>query len=248
MKVAICCLAILVVLSNAQFNLQISKVLTPLVASDGFLILNTTGIKFKVLNQGSPSQFSLSIRNLESDNTESLNCYYLPFQPFENLQAKAAVIGCRVKNIKLGLYKVESLLKEISLVVGRYNVKVKPFTLSDTFEVTNGSEIYFHDSYYKEANFKVKNSKINIGFNLFESMTNRNFPIYLVDEKGFSIEVSCHLNEYKINEIECPLLSEDFPQEARIQKYNVYIQDSFGRKKLNHFVLPIYVTLLYLLY
>lgn len=236
--------ALSIALTNAAFNMQITKILSPKVASDGYLVLDTTGLKFPLRFKGTRT-FSLSVENISTNTTTptNLKCYF--FQ-FEHINEREPKFACRTNNLPEGTYRLAPVTANIQIPLNSYELYINPFDLQDTFEVTPGKEVYFYDEDNKDEEFESSKGRESIDFDLFESATyDAQIPMILENSEK-SLRVLCHPDDYRLNEIECPLRASDFPQTSRFQTYDVYIEDSQGNKKFNYFVLPVTINLYYL--
>ena len=234
-------LALLIVLSKSQFRVNVTQILSPKVASNGYLVLGVEGLKFPLSNKGGPKTFPLSVINQNTNRTESLNCYFFVFDHVYQRQPR---IACRTLGLEKGLYSLAPS-DEINFVANRYNVFINPFRLPDLFEVTSGNEEYFYDEDDDYETFDFPWSKDDLDFTSFEQLAD-SFTIYLQDDYN-SIPILCHPG-IRLNRIECPVYAADLPQDRQYQTYEIYIEDSLGNKKKNEFVLPVNFNLLYLFY
>ena len=234
--------ALLLVLANSQFRVNVTQVLSPKVASDGYLVLNVEGLKFPLSNKGGPRTFRLTVVNEETTKTESLNCYFFVFDHVYQRQPR---IACRTNGLEKGIYTVAPT-EEISFVVYRYNVFINPIRITDKFEVTTGNEAYFYDEDDDYDTFEYSWSREDLDFTMFEQITEPSITIYLQDEFN-SIPITCH-SGIRLNRLECPVYADSLPQDRQFQTYDVYIEDSLGNKKKNEFVLPVNFNLQYLFY
>lgn len=236
--------ALTIALTNAAFNMQITKILSPKVASDGYLVLGAAGLRFPLKFKGTRT-FSLSVENISTNITTAtkLKCYF--FQ-FEHLNAREPNFACRTNNLPEGIYRLVPETENIQIPLTYYELYINPFDLQDTFEVTPGKEVYFYDEDDKDEEFESSREKESIDFDLFELTTyDAQIPMILENSEK-SLRVLCHPDDYRLNEIECPLRASDFPQTSRFQTYDVFIEDSEGNKKFNYFVLPVTINLYYL--
>ena len=234
--------ALTIALTNAAFNMQITKILSPKVASDGYLVLDATGLRFPLRFKGTKT-FSLFVEDVFANVTTSLKCYF--FQ-FEHLIEREPKIACRVNKLPEGTYRLVPTVKDIQIPLGYSDLYINPFDLQDTFDVTPGREVYFYDEDDNEEEFESSRGRESIDFHLFEPATyDAQIPLIL-ENKEISLRTLCHIDDYRLNEIECPLRASDFPQTSRFQTYDVYIEDSEGNKKFNYFVLPVTINLYYL--
>ena len=215
-------------LANAQYNVQVTKILTEKVASDGFLIFETSGLNMPLRMKSRPNlnQFQLTLKN-EADNSQS-NFYCFVYQ-FEHTYTSPAKIGCRIRGLTPGKYSVAPLASEITFNANRYRVTLLPFNIAGTFEVTEGKEEYFYEYDENDEDFEYPDDIEDIDFDLFEPAGGP-LDIYFDD-----ITVQCYQANYKLR---CSLDARMFPKK-RTQTYNVYIKDSLGNKKKNPFVLPV---------
>lgn len=234
---------ILIILSKSQFTIQITKVLSKKVASDGFLTLDTDGLKFplKIKDLPNINNFLLSILNLKSNVTVPLDCSFLPFEHICQTQPR---IACRTKGLEKGNYRILPSLDNTYVTLNKNILVISPYNLPDIFEVTDGNETYFYDDNDKYETFEYEWTKNMIEFTLFEPLTTENITIYLQNQYN-SIPVTCY-PYFSMEEVECPLYADYFPQDRQFQTYEVYIEDSLGNKKKNELVLPININLQYL--
>lgn len=234
---------ILIILSKSQFTIQITKVLSKKVASDGFLTLDTDGLKFplKIKDLPNINNFLLSILNLKSNVTVPLDCSFLPFEHICQTQPR---IACRTKGLEKGNYRILPSLDNTYVTLNKNILVISPYNLPDIFEVTDGNETYFYDDNDKYETFEYAWTKNMIEFTLFEPLTTENITIYLQNQYN-SIPVTCY-PYFSMEEVECPLYADYFPQDRQFQTYEVYIEDSLGNKKKNELVLPININLQYL--
>jgi hypothetical protein len=235
--------AILIVLSKSQFTIQITKVLSKKVASNGFLILDTDGLIFPLSIKDLPNinNFPLNILNLETNKTEPLDCCFLPFEHICKTQPR---IACRTNGMQKGNYKILPSLEGTYVVLNKNILLISPYNLPDIFEITDGKEIYFFDDDDKYETFEYTWTKNMIDFTLFEPLNAENITIYLENQYN-SITVTCY-PYFTEDEVECPIYADNFPQDKQFQTYEVYIEDSLGNKKKNELVLPININLQYL--
>ena len=233
-----------IALSNAAFNMDLVEILSPQVASDGYLVLGGSGARFPLRFKGTRT-FSLSVENLFTNRTTALRCYFFQFEHFYEREPR---IACRTNGLEEGTYRLVPSREEILVRIPTYELFINPFDLKDTFEVTAGKEVYFYDEDDNEEEFENQREREDMDFHLFETADFSRLNIYLQNNEGFSLRVTCHLDDYRLNEIECPIRATDFPQDTRFQTYDVYIEDSLGNKKYNHFVLPVTIDLEYLRY
>ena len=234
--------ALTIALTNAAFNIQITKILSPQVASDGYLVLDTAGLKFPLRTKGTRT-FSLVVENTSTNESHKLLCYF--FQ-FEHINERETIFACRVNNLPVGTYRLAPSTVDIKISFNFYELFINPFDLRDTFDVTPGKEIYFYDEDDKYEDFDNSRERESIEFDLFEPITFDTQVPMILENKEFSLKVLCYPDDYRLNEIECPLRASDFPQTSRFQTYDVYIEDSQGNKKLNYFVLPVHFNFYYL--
>lgn len=219
-------------LANAQYNIQVTKILTEQVASDGFLVLETTGLNFPIRIYGRPNlnQFQLLLTG-ENNNTEhTLSCFVYQF---EHPYSSPTKIGCRVRGLTPGRYSLNPLPVEKPInLYGSRQVTLLPFNVAGSFEITPGKEFYFYEYDENDEEFEYPNDYEDIDFDLFETGTGTTQEIYFDD-----IPVQCYLSLYKMR---CGLTANMFPYE-RYHTYNVYLKDSAGNKKRNYFVLPVVI-------
>ena len=240
-------IALLIVLTNAStFRTEITKILTPKVASEGLLILDTSLIKFRLV-ESLIKNFPLSVKNVQTNQTQSLNCFLLQFK----YGYKESKIGCQTFNQSIGKYRLVPLNNEINIRVNLLTdltIKISEnFDFSSTFEVTSGNEIYFYSLEEQFLSFGQKKSEISLEFNVFEKFTGSNLTMILESDEDNSFQFYCDSNpKSKFTTITCKLFAEDFPQDSQIQKYKVYILDSLNNKKNNYFVPPIDIYLDYI--
>lgn len=234
--------ALLLVLTKSQYRVNVTQVLSPKVASDGYLVLGVEGLKFPLSNKGGPKTFHLTVVNEETSKTESLICYFFVF---EHVYQRQPRIACRTNGLEKGIYTVGPT-EEISFVVNRYNVYISPIKIPDKFEVTTGTEAYFYDEDDDYETFEYSWSRDDLDFTFFEQVTDSTVTIYLQDEFN-SIPITCH-SGIRLNRLECPVYADSLPQDRQFQTYEVYIEDSLGNKKKNEFVLPVNFNLQYLFY
>ena len=173
--------AILIVLSKSQFTIQITKVLSKKVASNGFLILDTDGLIFPLSIKDLPNinNFPLNILNLETNKTEPLDCYFLPFEHICKTQPRVA---CRTNEMQKGNYKILPSLEGTYVVLNKNILLISPYNLPDIFEITDGKEIYFFDDDDKYETFEYTWTKNMIDFTLFEPLNAENITIYLENQ------------------------------------------------------------------
>ncbi len=229
-------LVYLITLSKCDISLEVTKILSNNVASNGFLILQIEGLKIRLDNNSRLNHFFLNIQNINNNNTEKLRCYFLPFERPIQEQPR---IGCRTIDLKPGTYKLEPLLNVIKLSFSIFNLYINPFNLNDTFEIIDSTEIFFYKSNNIEVGFNIESNKSYIDFNLFEPLDEPYLNIILKGEiNKKEIEVSCHTG-FRLYDLKCLLNSEIFPKDRPSQTYEVYIKEPSGKKKKNEFVLPI---------
>lgn len=216
-------------LANAQYSVQVTKILTDKVASDGFLILETSGLNVPLRYHRHPNlnQFQLTLTG-ETNNTErSLSCF---LYQFEYPYSSPSKIACRVRGLTPGRYSLNPLPTQLTFNANYFHkVTLLPFNVAGTFEVTEGKELYFYDYEANDEDFEYQNDYEDIDFDLFEVASGTQ-DIYFDD-----IPVQCYLSLYKIK---CNLNANMFPYQ-RSNSYSVYIKDTLGNKKRNHFVLPV---------
>ena len=227
--------ALSLLLANAQYNVQITKILTEKVASDGMLILDTTGLNVPLRMKGrpNPNQFTLTLNN-EADNSKTtLYCF---IYQFEHPYSEPAKVGCRTRGLTPGRYSISPLATEIRFNVNyRTQVTLLSFNIAGSFEVTEGQETYFYEYDDNAEDFDRPNEYEDIDFDLFE-IVGGSTEIYFDD-----IPVQCYLSSYKIR---CSITPNMFPHTS-FASYNVYIKDSLGNKKRNYFVLPVTIVFKY---
>ena len=237
-------IALLIVLSNASpLQTQITKILTPKVSSEGLLVLDTTLIRFPI-DDSLKKKFSLSIINIQTNQTTSLNCFIFQFKD-GNKQSR---IGCKTINKPIGKYRLVPLIDDINVKINEkieLNIKFSTsFKFSSEFEITNGKETYFYNFEEKSLSFDSPLSKKVLEFNVFERFNDMNLTLVLESDKDNSFEFYCFPSPRQQNYvINCQIYAEKFPQNKGPQKYNVYIYDSLRKKKLNYFVLPVNINL-----
>ena len=222
-------------LANAQYKVQVTKILTEQVASDGFLILETSGLNLPLRIRSRPNlnQFQLTLASEFNYTEETVSCFVYQF---EHPHYSPSKIGCRVRGLLPGRYSINPLSVDLTLEVGyRKTITVLPFNVAGTFEVTEGTELYFYDYDDKDEDFENSYESEDIEFNLFEVASGTE-EIYFDD-----IPVQCYLSLYRMK---CNLYPDMFPYE-RFQTYNVFIKDSEGNLKRNHFVLPVDINMYY---
>ena len=232
MKALILCLfALSLFLVNTQYVVHATNLLTPKVASDGFLILDTKGLTFPLRMKNLPrqDQFKLTVTNTASNANTKLSCF---LYQFENSYYSSAKIGCRTRGLTPGKYTLAPLTNTLTFTPVRNPVVLQTFNIPDTFEVTKGKELYFYEYDDNDEDFDRPSDVEDIDFDLFEPASG-NHQIYFEN-----VEVNCSAIRY---ELKCRLTPNMFSRSK--SSYNVFIKDSLGNKKRNYFVLP--VTIIY---
>ena len=226
--------------SNAQLNVRITRILTPRVASNGLLILDTSGLNFELRKEDNQNinQFQLKIIRLNYNTQYTLSCF---LYQFENKDSSTPKIGCRTKSLPKGTYKMSPLSTTVNFVVkgfifSRLPIRINPSEVTGTFQMTEGYELYFYDYKAKDEDFEHTGHIEDIEFSLFEPVTGQ-VKIYFDN-----IPIDCFATKYKLT---CNLYASKF-QRVRNRNYMVYTTDSSGNKKTNYFVLPVKITLNYL--
>ena len=228
--------------SNADLvkNVRITRILTPRVASNGLLILDTGGLNLVLKKEDNQNinQFQLKLTRLNYNTLYTLSCF---LYQFENKDSSTPKIGCRTRGLPQGTYKVSPLSTTVNLVVGkaiflRVIVRINPSEITGTFQITEGNELYFYDYKAKDEDFEHTGHIEDIEFSLFEPVTGQ-VKIYFDN-----IPIDCFATKYKLT---CNLYASKF-QRVRNRNYLVYTTDSAGNKKRNYFVLPVKITLNYL--
>ena len=223
--------------SNAISNVRVTRILTPKVASNGLLILDTLGLNdiLKKEDNQKINQFQLRIQGVNTISLTSLYCFLYQFE--DQLTTR---IGCLTRGLTPGKYTLYPFSTSVSLVTKnslRTLIRISIANIAGIFEVTTGNELYFYDYQKKEEIFEFSGHIEDIKFSLFQPASG-NQTVYLND-----IPIACTAFKYKLT---CNLYSNNFPSNRKIQTYNVYIKDSLGNRKLNYFVRPVQITLNYL--
>lgn len=231
----LCLFALSLFLVNSQYNVRITDLLTPVVASDGFLILDTRGLNFplRMINRPEQNQFQLIVTNEEDNSSTKLSCF---LYQFESLSRDSAKIGCRTRGLAPGKYSINPLSDKLLFSAVRKSITLLPFTIVDTFEVTEAKEVYFYEYDDNDEDFERSTDRDDIDFHLFEP-TSEAQEIYFED-----IPVKCRPSYY---ELKCPVTPKTFDQAKRRQTYTIFIKDTNGLKKRNYFVHPATITLEY---
>jgi len=222
------------ILSDDDYKISINNILTEKVASNGFLILDTSSFSLPGKINVQLNSFQLLIKNEKDNEESSLSCFikYLG-QTFDGFPK----IACRTTGIKPGIYTLNPTSDLSFIYNNKYNITIPSFNIEDTFEIINGEELYFHDG-TQYASFDFFGELAELDFELFEKVSDKNVIIYF-DE----IPIYCNTNETKLN---CILSSLDFPQSQKKQKYNVYIKDSEGNKKRNYLIISVDIVMNYI--
>ena len=224
--------------SNAITNARIVYILTPKVASNGLLILATSGIIKSLKKEDNPSKtrFQLKIQNTNSNTQIGLSCFVYQFE--DQISYK---IGCFTRGLAPGKYIILPLSTTVTLVTEnslRIQLRMDPSNIAGrTFEVTEGNELYFYDYGKNEEDFEYSGHVEDIEFSLFEPASGPK-TIYFKD-----IPITCYAVQYKLT---CNLYSNKFPNNRKTQLYDVFIKDSLGNTKRNFFVQIVNITLNYL--
>ena len=231
-------------------NARITTVLTPKVASNGLLILNTSTLPV-LLKKDANNQFKLTVQNLNTNAQTTLSCFLFQFEEEEEEEEKKEKVlklskipipkaGCFTKGLKPGKYLINPISIVATVVTKdplRAKLRIDPSQVDTTFEVTSGSEMYFYDYGKKDENFEFPGHYEDIEFSLFEPASGFQ-TVYLGD-----IPIECYAVNLKLT---CNMLASMFPGDKKVQIYNVYIKDSLGNKKRNYFVQPVNITFNYL--
>ena len=220
------------ILTNC-FDGQITSILTEKVASNGMLILNTTGFNYEVKNLHfiRPSKFRLTIKNEKTSVETRLDCFFYKF--YINYRLPARIL-CITENIEEGIYSVNPITETTPYDHSTYNINFLPSIIKGTFQVQSGREIYFYNfNERKTINFYTPYDCERIEFSLFQSYKLEDTIIYFDD-----IPIKCYLNEIKMY---CPIKAEQFPQ----IHYKAYTL-TLANRKTNYFVLETYIRLNYI--
>ena len=231
----LCLFALSLFLVNAQYNVRPTRVLTPRVASDGFLILDTSGLNFPLRMKNLPQQdqFQLTITNQASNTNTRLSCF---IYQFEVLSRSSSKIGCRTRGLTPGKYSLAPLVQTLPFVAVGRQLRLLPFNIAGSFEVTNAKEVYFYEYDDNDEDFDYNADTEEIDFDLFE-------PTSQLQEVYFgNVLVSCRPINY---ELKCTLSPKILGQNTRRRSYTIYIKDSNGIRKRNYFVLPVNIVLKY---
>ena len=223
--------------SNAISNVRVIFILTPKVASNGLLILSTSGLNVALKKEDKQklNQFQLRIQRLDNNFQVSLYCFLYQFE--DQLSAR---IGCPTRGLTPGTYKLIPYSTTFFLVTEnslRAQIRIDVANIGGTFEITTGNELYFYDYEKKEENFEYSGHIEDIEFSLFEPASGPK-TIYFNN-----IPITCYAVQYKLT---CNLYSYKFPSNRKTQNYSVIIMDSLGNKKANYFVQPVQINLNYL--
>ena len=218
---------------------EVTRVLTPKVASNGLLILDMLAFRILLIKEVNHkiNQFQLKVQNLKSNAETTLSCFL--FQN-EDKVVRAIKAGCYTKGLTPGNYIISPVsIKATVMTVEslRAQIRIDPSDIDTKFEVIEGSEVYFYDFETKDEDFEYPGHIEDIEFSLFEPASGYQ-TIYFDN-----IPIECYAVQYKLT---CNLFTSMFANDKRVQIYNVYIKDSAGNKKRNYFVQPVNITLNYL--
>ena len=214
-------------------ELQITSILTERVASDGMLILNTTGMHFDIKDfRPRFNLFNLTIKNEKSKVETVLKCTLFQF----NVLRDPARVACLTKGLEEGRYSVNPIKKQIRYPdYISYNLYINPSNIEGTFLIQNGKEIYFYDmSGRPYINLYRDYDCDKIEFTLFDHISEiEDTKIYFDD-----IPINCYYSGIKLS---CPIKAEQLTQ-TTYKSYNLYLKN--GKK--NYFVNSVHISLYYI--
>ena len=221
-----------IIFSNC-YDIQITSILTDKVASDGMLILNTTGMNFAVKDfKIILNNFNLIIKNEGTNEETSLGCF---LYQFTYISRESAKMCCLTKGLAVGRYSINPLKKTTGYYRTGFTININPFNIIGTFQIENGKDIYFYDlpgNTYVNLYREYDCSKIE--FSLFEYHSD------IEDTKVFfdDIPIDCFYHGAKL---ECPIKAEKFNQ-TKYQRYTLYLQN----RKVNYFLHQVSISLYYI--
>ena len=215
---------------------NITNILSEEVSIGGYLFLETDGFLIPADSLKNDYIFNLSIMNNEDKNICSLDCFLYKFDRDDYYGP--AKIACHIPSLKVGKYHLYPLerAKNITLKEDLF-IKMIPFKIDKSFNVINSGEFYFYSFSVYNLDFSGISSSKTIFFETFEKQIN---------------EMTIYLNNTPIKcqglgkRIDCIISASELPQNNRYESLNVYIKDSNGNKKINHFVHPVGIILKYI--
>ena len=214
------------------YDLQLTSILTDKVASDGMLVLNTTGMKYMVNNLDFHFiHFTLTIKNEQTSEEVPLQCFIFQFP----IPIEEAKLCCQTTGLEEGMYSINPITEKTSCVRTDIPMNILPSVIKGTFQVQSGKEIYFYDlDGNSHLEFDVDYDCGKIEFSLFEHHPEvESTKVYFDD-----IAIDCFYNSYKL---ECPIKAEQFIQ-TKYKTYNISLKN--GKK--NYFVFGFALTLHYI--
>ena len=231
-------LAFSIILANC-YELQTTSILTNKIASNGMLILNSTGLNsaikdYKLLFR----QFSLTINNKITKDETSLKC---TLSQFTYISRDSTKICCITKDLKTGRYSLNPIKKQ-TLCSAR-NLRIYTIQIIHTIfisihlilRIENGEEIYFYDgpgNTYVNLYRDFDCDKIE--FSLFESVSGIKDTIIYFDD----IPIKCDYSGIKVIR---PIKAEQFTH-TKYNSYNIFLQI----EKKNYFLHTISISLYYI--
>ena len=227
-----CLSAFSIILANC-YEIQITSILTDKVASNGMLILDTTGLNIAIKDYKPLfGKFSMIIKNERTKDETSLKC---TLYQFTYISRESAKICCLTKGLETGRYSVNPIKKKMQYISYPLNIYINPSNIEGTFLIESGEEIYFYDGPGNTyVNLYRDYDCDKIEFSLFEHISDiKDTIIYFND-----IPIKCYFSGIKVI---CPIKAEQFTQ----TKYNSYNLSLPNRKK-NYFLHSVSITLYYI--
>lgn len=237
---ALCIFALflIIVKSQSQYPVNLVKVLTERVPSDGMLIFDSAGFSFPLYDgRFMPGNFRLSVINEVTQVKTDLDCFLYQFEGRAYLGTPK--VGCLTRNLEVGDYYLAPFEVPIPFYEARTRFVLQPFSGQFNFTVFKGSELYFYeDDGTPDEEFEYRTEYEDIDFDLFEYVQTP-APITIYFDQ---IPVGCRTFGAKLR---CSLRANQFDQ-VRYKRYNVFLKDSENNVKRNYFVNPVSITLEYL--
>ena len=216
-----------------SYDLKITSILTDKVASDGMLILDTTGMKYAVKSLDFHySHFTLTIKNEKTSVEVPLQCFIYQFSYIVQEEAK---LCCRTKGLEEGMYSINPITEKTVYYHTSITMNILPSVIKGIFQVQSGKDIYFYDLMGNtHLEFYIDYDCDKIEFSLFDSYPEiESTKVYFDD-----IAIDCFYHTYKL---ECPIKAEQFTQ-TQYKRYTLSLKNG----KNNYFVHPFSLSLYYI--